>query len=184
MTASSRPIALLGFMGCGKTTVGKILAKKLGWNFQDLDAVISDKEGIPIPEIFSRFGEEYFRMRESEALQYLACHTRTVLSTGGGLPAQEENWKILDEFYLTVYLKCHFDILYQRIRSDRNRPLTLMYAGKDKLFELYRKRMPYYERARVTIDTMKGTPQHIAEEIITRAHLAGSTQGKNIPGCH
>ncbi len=163
-------------MGCGKTTVGRILARQLGWKFIDLDCVISDKEGISIAEIFSRFGEEYFRELESEALERISHESSTVVATGGGLPTRETNWDILNVSYLTVYLKCQFETLYKRIQGDRNRPLTSQYSSKEKLFELYRKRVPYYERARVTIDTDNHSPKDIAEEIAVRADLKRSYQ--------
>ncbi|HSV31422.1 MAG TPA: shikimate kinase [Atribacteraceae bacterium] len=164
-------------MGSGKTRVGKVLAQSTGWTFLDLDALIVEKTNCSIPEIFSRYGEGYFRELETETLREKSSLHQTVLSTGGGLPGREENWKILERSYLTVYLKCTFNVCYKRIFGDRNRPLLAQFPDRQSLLALYQKRIPYYERSRVIIDTAHRTPNAIAREIVLRARTADSSQG-------
>ncbi len=167
-------IALIGFMGSGKSTIGKVLARRIGWTFLDSDALIEKKQECAIPEIFSKYGEGYFRECERAMLAEVASLKKIVLATGGGLPTCEENWEILRRGFYTVYLKVNFDILFERIAGDRSRPLLQKYPTRDQLKELYLSRLCWYERAHVIIDTTHKKVDVIVGEIIKRARINDS----------
>lgn len=162
-------IALIGFMGSGKTTIGKELAHQLGWTFWDSDRLIQDTEKCAIPEIFEKYGEAYFRQCERTILTEVAGFKKIVLATGGGLPIGDENWEILNRYFLTVYLKVDFQVLCKRIMGDKNRPLLRKYPSIRKLKELYDYRLRWYERAHVIIDTTHKKIDMVLGEIIERA---------------
>jgi len=162
-------IALIGFMGSGKTTIGKRLALQLGWTFLDSDVLIQEKENCTIAEIFAKNGEGYFRKCEKSVLAEMAKLERVVLATGGGLPVGEDNWEILRQRFFTVYLKVNFDELFLRITGDPTRPLLQKYPTRNHLKELYLSRLCWYERAHVIIDTTQKKLERIIGEIIEHA---------------
>lgn len=118
-----RPIFLCGFMGCGKSTVGKILAKKMGCQCVDLDKYIEDTAGMRIPEIFDKYGEEHFRKLETEALAAFAV-IGGVVATGGGALLSEENGKVAKRSGMVVFIDTYFNTCYGRIKNDPNRPIA------------------------------------------------------------
>jgi len=124
MISPFRKIYIIGFMGSGKTTTGKKLATALGWSFIDLDNKIEEEAGKTIPELFSEYGEEYFRNTESEVLKSLKCQADTVISTGGGAPCHSDNMKFMLDTGLTIYLKLTPVQLCSRLsESGGERPL-------------------------------------------------------------
>lgn len=133
-------ICLVGFMGSGKTTIGRLLAEVLGKSWVDLDNFIEQQEGQTISAIFASKGESYFRTLETNALKQLIKEDIGVLSTGGGIIEQEENRSVLKKAY-TIYLSYPFDVLYRRIEGDVNRPLATSY---ETLYKRYEKRLPWY----------------------------------------
>ena len=163
-------VTLIGFMGSGKSTVGKELSKLLGFPFIDLDDLIVKEVGMSIPEIFESFGEEKFREIESSLLkEVLLKKSELILSTGGGTPAYKDNVKVINQLSKSVFLKTPFETLWERISKDKNRPLTKF--GKEGLLELYTKRLPYYERAHLIVECEGKKPKEIAEEIISKLSL-------------
>ena len=159
-------LVLVGFMGCGKSTVGKLISKKTSLPFIDLDSVIVEREGRTIPEIFREDGEEFFRELERETLiSELLREGSFVLSTGGGAPAYRNNMEVINRLSTSVFLYADFETLYGRISGDGNRPLASL--DRKKLRELYEKRLPYYRKAHFTVDTTGKTPEEVAEEIIS-----------------
>ncbi len=156
-------IYLVGFMGSGKTTVGKILAGRLGLPFVDLDEVIKLREGINIEDIFLQKGEAYFRRLESEVLK--GCGFGKVVSTGGGIVEKGENVEFMRNTGKVVWLDVSFEEFLRRKPHLGDRPL--LKRGEDWLKALFERRRSFYERAshvRIGVDG-KG-PKDIAEEIV------------------
>jgi shikimate kinase len=117
-------IFFIGFMGCGKSSVGKKIANKLGYNFIDLDGFIEKKAGISIPEIFVNEGEDYFRKLETYSLKEIAALDRVVVSTGGGTPCFNNNMDLINSSGMSIYLKMSADTLFSRLRESKTeRPL-------------------------------------------------------------
>jgi shikimate kinase len=161
-------IFLVGFMGAGKSTVGRLLARRLGWRYCDADKVIETKAGKTVSEIFSSHGEPRFRDLESDTIKSLAGKERQVVATGGGAVMREENMRAMKNGGVTVYLKAPMSVIWERIKHSRTRPLLNVDNPLEAAAELLRKRIPYYEKADITLDTAQLTPEEAAEEIIKR----------------
>jgi shikimate kinase len=161
-------IFLVGFMGAGKTTVGRVLARKLGWRYCDADKVVETVTGKSVADIFSGHGEEYFRQLESETLRDLAGKERQVVATGGGAVMREENMRAMKGGGVTVYLKAPMSVIWERIKHSKTRPLLNVDNPYDAAEELLNKRIPFYEAADVTVDTESLTPEQAAGEIIKK----------------
>lgn len=147
-------IFLVGLMGAGKTSVGRLLARRLGKTFYDCDQEIESATGVRIPLIFEIEGEGGFRQREMKMLADLVRRRNIVLATGGGAVVCEENRRVLKENGTVVYLRASPHDLWQRTRHDRNRPLLHTQDPLAKLTELYAERDPLYrEVANIVIDT-------------------------------
>ena len=162
-------IVLTGLMGSGKTTVGKLLTKKIkGYTLVDVDDVLQDLEGITITEIFETKGEEYFRNLEKEVISELAQEENLIISLGGGAYEDSETRDNLAENGVVFYLKAGADTLYDRIKDDNSRPLLACEDPKSKLEELLTKREPNYLKSDYVIETDGLEPDDIAEEIVKR----------------
>ena len=147
-------IFLVGLMGAGKTSVGKLLARRLGKTFVDSDHEIERATGVRIPVIFEIEGEAGFRARECRMLAELALRSGVVVATGGGAVIHEENRRVLVEHGIVVYLRASPHDLWQRTRHDRNRPLLQTADPLAKLTSLFNERDPLYrEVADVIVDT-------------------------------
>ncbi len=141
-------IILIGFMGCGKTSVGERLAQKLSYRFQDTDRLIEQKERDTINHIFDLYGEEYFRGKETGLLQELLPElNHVVLSTGGGLPLRDQNSSILKEMGFVVYLKASKETTIKRLSGDRTRPLLQGDDREKRIESMLNYRTPIYEKA-------------------------------------
>lgn len=159
-----KTIYLCGFMGCGKTTVGTLLAQKLNCGFFDMDAYITEKEKMEIPQIFAEKGEKYFREAETEAIRVLA-EKNGVIACGGGAMLKKENADIASSAGTVVYIDVSFETCYSRISGDKNRPIV-MNNTKEELEIIYDGRAPVYsENASVTVSG-DGSAEEIAERII------------------
>lgn len=137
-------IFLVGMMGAGKTTVGKLLAQHSGKAFVDSDEEIQRRTGVTIPHIFDVEGESGFRQREANAIQTMVQLDNIVLATGGGAVLSEQNRSALRCNGIVVYLKSSVQDLWQRTRHDRNRPLLRTADPLARLNELYEQRDPLY----------------------------------------
>lgn len=163
-----KTIYLCGFMGCGKSFLGKKLAKKLNVPFTDLDEYIVKKEGRSIPEIFAAEGEPYFRSTEAECIRELSGGG--VVATGGGALLNPETAAFANETGDTVYLDVSFPACYGRIKNDTNRPLVVSNT-KEQLNELYNKRREIYRRhARFTVKA-GGDAQPVIEKILKKLNI-------------
>ncbi|MDB5811091.1 MAG: aroK [Betaproteobacteria bacterium] len=147
-------IFLVGLMGAGKTSVGRLLARRAGKTFYDSDHEIERRTGVKIPVIFEIEGEAGFRVREAAMLRELTALNDIVLATGGGAVLREDNRQVLTQNGTVVYLRASLEDLWQRTRHDRNRPLLRTPDPRAKLEELFAQRDPLYrEVAAVIIDT-------------------------------
>ncbi len=143
-------IILIGFMGAGKTSLGKAVAKELNIPFLDTDDLIEKSEGMTISEIFARHGEEYFRELETKTMKELSQREeRFVLSVGGGLPLREENRPLLWETGCVVYLQVGIDTLVKRLENDTKRPILRQGEGtlEEKIRRILDEREPLYLEA-------------------------------------
>jgi shikimate kinase len=157
-------IALIGFMGSGKTTVGRLVATRLGYRFLDLDSLIVENAGKSIRRIFDEDGEEIFRRIESDALYSLREMNRSVIATGGGAPIRQENQEFFENLAATFYLEVSFPEFLTRTGRDHGRPL--LDQSNQQLEELYTSRLPIYRSLGKHIRTDSRDPQDIAAEIL------------------
>jgi len=159
-------VALIGFMGSGKTTIGKILADKLNYSFADSDQVIEEKQGMAISDIFKRFGEGYFRQLEEETIRDLLENNRIVISTGGGSVMNQALFEYMKSNAWVVHLNASIDTLWNRLKNCTNRPMLYHKQPRRRMEELYKKRYPIYQKAHYSIQTDGKTPMDIVSEII------------------
>lgn len=162
-------IILTGYMGSGKTTIGKKLAKLTGYTFMDTDELIEQQQGRTISEIFAADGEEAFREMETKLLEQMLEEKkeRLVISTGGGMPLREENKTLLAGLGVVFYLKLEPETVYNRIKDDTKRPLLQCDNPLARIKEMLAVRGPVYESAAQHIIQVDGIKQNeIAEQII------------------
>ena len=145
-------IILVGFMGVGKSSVGRLLARRLGRCFVETDDLIVSRAGRSIPEIFREEGESRFRELEAEAVDLLRPKRGNVVATGGGLPCREGRMELLKSLGIVIWLKGDFAEVYERARRAGERPMLAERAPAE-VEALHREREPYYARAQLTIDT-------------------------------
>ena len=158
---------LVGFMGSGKTTVGRIVAAKLGWAFADIDDDIEREQKRPISSIFDQQGEAEFRRIETEAIRRrvvgIEAGHPTVVALGGGAFAREENFDLIGNNGITVWLDCPIDLIRKRIEAATHRPLA---RDPLKLEELYYARRPAYARADFRISVLIDDSAGAAAEVL------------------
>jgi shikimate kinase len=158
---------LVGFMGCGKSTVGKIVAEELGWNFIDLDDRIEKAAGAAISSLFESRGEAAFREIEREHLREVVRAVErgvpSVVSLGGGAFADEQNFQLLENNGVTIWLDCPLEILEHRVARQSHRPLA---RDREQFRELYEKRRPAYARADYRIEVSDADARDHAAAIL------------------
>ena len=171
MSPTMKPLLyLIGYRGTGKTTVGQLLAHRLGWDFVDADVHLEAKRGKTIKEIFASDGEASFRDSESATLRELSARARCVIATGGGIVLREKNAALLRTSGFVVWLTADASTLAQRIQADptttARRP-NLSMGGMAEIEELLRVREPFYrECADLEIDASGTSPESIVETIL------------------
>ena len=146
-----KTIVMVGMMGAGKTAVGRALAARLDVPCLDSDHEIEAAANMSIPEIFSRDGEPFFRLKERQVIARLLEEERGVLSTGGGAFLSEENRTLITEGGVSVWLQADLEVLWNRVRHRDSRPLLRTSDPKATLRELYDARVPFYEKADLTV---------------------------------
>ena len=160
-------IIFIGFMCSGKSTIGRILAKDINYDFVDTDQWISQKANLTIGEIFEKEGEDYFRELETQTVKEF-CETisNSVISTGGGLPIRHENVSYLKELGSVIYLKVSKETVLERLNPNIERPLLAVENKDERIENFLAKRNPIYEKAAdYTIDTNNKSVSAIVEEI-------------------
>lgn len=166
MEHSERNIYLVGLMGAGKTTVGRLLARHFGRLFVDSDHEIESRTGVKIPVIFEIEGEAGFRSREAQVIAELTTRSSIVLATGGGAVLAECNRHALHDTGYVIYLRAQPADLWQRTQHDRNRPLLRTADPEARLRELYAERDPLYrEVAHLVVDTGRQSSHLLAGKL-------------------
>ena len=161
-----RNVILIGFMGAGKTTVGKALAKECKLSFVDTDERIEEEQNRSISDIFAKEGESFFRNLETQQLRKLRKEEEGVISVGGGLPVQEANWDLLKQLGTTIYLKASKETLVERLQGDSKRPLLQGGELEMKISSLMNQREAIYEKVADRIIVTDGKQlKDIIEEI-------------------
>lgn len=163
-TDKNRNIILIGYMGSGKSTVGRKAAKAVEYMFLDTDALIEKEEGMTISQLFEEKGEPYFREKETETIQRLIAEPKgNIIATGGGLPMKEGNAELLKELGTVIYLKAETDTLVKRLSGDTARPLLKNGDLREKIETMLAIRGPVYE---ATADVILQTDNMSFYEII------------------
>ena len=162
-------VFLVGFMGSGKSTLGKKLSELMNVSFIDLDSKIEESEGKSVNEIFRERGEEYFRNLEAEALRAIARIRNAVIATGGGAPCFYDNMEWMNENGVTVYLKAEPGELYHRLLKERETRPLLAHLGDVALFDYIMSslahREPYYAQATIKLPLKTATPAAIFSRV-------------------
>ena len=165
-------LVLVGFMGAGKSTVGPILARALGWDFVDLDDEIARRDGSHPGEIIRRRGIESFRDLEAEAAREVLRREEVVIAMGGGWAAQPGHMTSLDDRTLSVWLRVQPETVLARIRGSATpRPLLEGPDPHGAAVTLLRDRIAHYGRSTITIETDEKSPDEVAQEILGHPHM-------------
>jgi shikimate kinase len=169
-----RQIILVGFMGAGKSAVGRLLARRLARCFVETDDMIVAGEGRSIPEIFREVGEARFRELEGEAIEALRLKRGDVIATGGGLPCRPGRMEALRSLGTVIWLKGDFDAMCERARRAGERPMLASRSAAE-VEALYREREPYYRQAHLTIETRGlGVDGVVAQILAALRQLGGA----------
>lgn len=164
-------VVLVGPMGAGKSTIGRMLAKEIGYRFLDSDRIIEERCGANIPWIFDVEGEDGFRQRETAMLRELAEEEGTVLATGGGAVMRAENRELLKKASVVVYLRTSIEQQVERTRKDRNRPLLQNDDPEAVLRNLFAIRDPIYtELADIVMHTDRKSPRLVVRQLVNRVN--------------
>lgn len=165
-------LALIGFMGTGKSSVGRLVAEQLHFNYLDTDELIQARAGRTITAIFDGEGESAFRKLEQQLVKELAARRRTVISTGGGLPAVPANLTSLRNHALIVCLWASPETIWARVRNQTHRPLLRHPDPKSKIRELLAAREPFYRQADILINTDLRSAREVAQQVVHQFRLA------------
>jgi shikimate kinase len=166
-------IALIGFMGTGKSSVGQLAATQLHFTFLDTDHVIEARAGKTIGEIFAEQGEPAFRELERKIVGELVTRKRTVIATGGGIPANPENLASLKTHSLVVCLWASPEKIWERVRNQTHRPLLKEADPLAKIRKLLEERAPYYRQADVLLNTEMRSLKDVAQQVVHQFQYGG-----------
>ena len=164
-------IVLVGFMGSGKSTVGRMLARQLRFRFLDTDKLVEEREWATIPEIFAQHGEAYFRECETSALESLRGVRQHILATGGGIVTVPGNIPLLRSLGLVVLLKADPEEIYRRVSRNSERPLLQVEDPRRRVLDLMVARLPLYESAaHFQVDSTRLRHEDVTAKIVDEAH--------------
>lgn len=168
-SSNRNALVLIGFMGCGKTTIGIKLSYRLCMSVEDTDKIIEKRTAMKISDIFAKQGEEAFRDMETNLLKELAENKRKcIFSTGGGTAVREENRKLLKQIGTVVYLRIRPQTVYQRLKNDTTRPLLQGEDPLQKIYDLMNARKECYEAAAdIIIDVDELSTDEVADKIVS-----------------
>ena len=164
-------LALIGFMGAGKTSVGRLVAEQLHFDYLDTDELIVTKTGRTIAEIFKTDGEPAFRALECQMVGELTSRARTVIATGGGLPVNPANLATLKTHALVVCLWASPEKIWERVKNQSHRPLLHDADPQMKIRELLAAREPFYKQADVLLNTELRSLREVAQQVIHQFRL-------------
>lgn len=165
MKINKENIVLIGFMGCGKTTIGEKLAYKLNYNFVDSDKQLQKEAGTNINDIFKLYGENYFRQLENSIISSIAKLKKQVIATGGGIIKNENNIRLLKKSGIILYLKASPEHIYNNIKNDTSRPLLQCEDKFGKIKELLNERENLYQ---IYCDIIIEVSNHSIDNIINQ----------------
>lgn len=164
-------IVITGFMGTGKSVVAKELARKLKMEFIDMDRIIEEHQGTSIADIFTGYGEKYFRAQENKLVKELSQKENMVIATGGGTLLSSDNTKMLNQKGQIICLCADFRTIYDRVKRKNNRPLLNGENILDKINHLMKKRKKIYDNIKWKIDTTNLTTREVVDKIINHLKL-------------
>lgn len=165
-------LVLVGFMGTGKTSTGRVLAERLGRAFVDMDQRIEEREGRTIPDIFAQSGEPYFRALERALVQELAAQRNLVIAPGGGIVLNPDNVRDFAATGHVICLRASPEWILQRVGADANRPLLQTEDKLGRIRELLARRQALYDAIPAQVDTDGLTPAQVADRILARWGVA------------
>ena len=169
---------LIGMMGAGKSTVGRLLARRCGFDFVDCDRELEARSGVSVATIFELEGEENFRRREAILIDELTQRARTVLATGGGAILSDENRRHLRARGLVVYLRASVDEILRRTQKDRARPLLQTADRRGRIAQLLAEREALYEQiAHVTVQSSSGNPNRLVAKLLQDEQVTAALAG-------
>lgn len=164
-------------MGSGKTSIGRLVAKKLGFQFVDTDAVVVERAGMPVAEIFAGPGEGWFRDQETAALESMEIYNRSVISTGGGIVLRKENRTLLQGLGFVVWLTASEETIFDRVSRNKRRPLLQTADPRKTVQDLLAQREEFYRSvSRFALDTTLLSHEQAAEAVIAEARRAFAWQ--------
>jgi len=172
-------IVLVGFMASGKTSVGRRVAKRLGYRFMDMDQFIEKEQGRTISDIFAKEGEAHFRALETALLRRMLHQENTVISCGGGIVTTSGNIDLLKQIGITVFLNADPEDILRRLEHDTRRPKVQGGDLRERVITLLGQRMPLYQQADLSIHTLGKTPNQVAGELIGK--VAGHVKAAPAP---
>jgi shikimate kinase len=180
LPGSARNLVLVGFMGSGKSSVGREIARRWGFRFVDTDTTIRQKYRISIPDIFASFGEPVFRDEENKALLDLQNSRHAVIATGGGIVLQDRNHPLLRSLGVVAWLTASEEVIWERVSRNQNRPLLRTKDPRATIGDLMSTRCPLYgSLADITVETSGLTHQEVADRVLAAIRVWSTARNED-----